>query len=61
MQRKKNKYQVFRLRGDDYELPGRERGEKRVINEGKIFIDYKCFRKTPEEKLRLKIAKAQKE
>jgi len=36
MQRKKNKYQVFRLRGDDYELPGRERGEKRVINEGKI-------------------------
>lgn len=42
----------------DYTLPGERIPGERVRIIGKIFIDYSVFRKTPDEKLRLKIAKA---
>jgi hypothetical protein len=43
----------------DYSLP-EERiiGEKKIIN-CRVMIDRKIFRKSPEEKLKLKIAKSQ--
>jgi hypothetical protein len=34
----------------------RQQGQ-RVIEIGRINIDYSCFKKTPEEKLKLKLAK----
>lgn len=57
MKKKQNKYKVYRLRGENYEIAEqRIPGERKIIT-GFINIDYGCFRKTPEERRKLKIAK----
>jgi hypothetical protein len=40
-----------------YKIPGSRISGERIIEIGRINIDYSCFKKTPEEKLRLKLAK----
>ena len=56
----KNRYKDCTLKvPDKYEIPGsRIPGEPvRII--GVVNIDYSCFKKSPEERFRLKMAKAQ--
>lgn len=61
MKKKLNPYRKFKLRNnDDFELPGREPGE-RIRTLGVVQIDRSVFKKTPAEKLKLKRAKAQKD
>jgi hypothetical protein len=56
----KKYFSRLQLRGDNYELEeARVPGEKKRIIEGKVFVDYSCFRKTKEEKELLKLAKLQ--
>lgn len=57
MAKKQTKYRVYGLRNEDYALPGeRIPGEKKIII-GFINIDRTCFKKTPEERRKLKMAK----
>ena len=54
----RQKYPLLNLRHNDYEVAEREPSGRRII-EGKISIDYSCFKKDSREKLLIKCAKAQ--
>jgi hypothetical protein len=54
----KNKYRDCGLEVlTGYKIPGSRISGERIIGIGRINIDYSCFKKTPEEKLKLKLAK----
>ena len=53
---KRQKYSLPNLRSKDYEIAETIPGERQIIK-GKLNIDRACFKKTPAERLQLKIAK----
>ena len=58
MKKKTNPYRKFALRNDaEYEIPDREPRD-RIRTVGVVQIDRKIFKKSPAEKLRLKLARA---
>jgi hypothetical protein len=55
----KNKYRDCGLEvPEGYKIPGSRMNGERIIEIDRINIDYGCFKKTTEEKLRLKTEKA---